>query len=113
MTTRLADSLARARCPLTLDLDVAVVGQWDRGALERVLESLLSNASKFGSGKPIQVTLRSAPASARFTVRDEGIGIESGQLPRIFDRFARGVPATHTTAAWGWACTSPERWCYP
>ncbi len=95
VTTRLADSLARARCPLTLDLDAAVVGQWDRGALERVLESLLSNASKFGSGKPIQVTLRSAPASARFTVRDEGIGIESGQLPRIFDRFARGVPATH------------------
>ena len=72
-----------------------MVGQWDRSALERVLGNMLSNATKFGAGKPIEVTLRTQPGSARLNVRDHGIGIDPGQLPRIFDRFARGVSVTN------------------
>jgi signal transduction histidine kinase len=60
-----------------------------------VLTNLLSNAMKFGVGRPIEVTLRGGRETARLTVRDHGIGIEPAQIPRIFDRFARGVSAAH------------------
>ena len=95
VTARLSESLARARCPLTLDLEASVVGRWDRSALDRVLTNMLSNAIKFGPGKPIEVTLRTEPGSARLTVRDHGIGIDPVQLPRIFERFARGGVGHH------------------
>ena len=88
-------ALGQARCAVALDLDDGVVGRWDRAALERVLTNLLSNAMKFGAGHPIEVTLRGDPETARLIVRDHGMGIDRAILPRIFDRFARGVSAEH------------------
>ena len=54
-------------------------------------ENLLSNALKFGAGKPVDVALRADGRAARLTIRDRGIGISEEDRARIFRRFERAV----------------------
>ena len=89
------DQIDRARCPLQLDLQDQVLGRWNVWALDRIVTNLLSNALKFGPGKPVVVTLRSDASTATVTVRDQGIGIPPVELPRVFDRFTRAVSSSH------------------
>jgi len=70
----------------------AVVGSWDRLRIEQVLANIVSNALKYGPGKPVQVSLEVDGALARLSVKDEGIGISPQDARRIFDRFERAVP---------------------
>ncbi|QSQ20136.1 HAMP domain-containing histidine kinase [Pyxidicoccus parkwayensis] len=85
----------RAGCTLTLELDGALMARVDPLRFEQVLDNLLSNALKYGAGKPIRVRLERHEARARLTVRDEGIGIAPAALERIFDRFERAVSERH------------------
>ncbi len=71
----------------------AVPGRWDRLRLEQVVTNLLSNAMKFGEGKPIAVSVGGDPACARLMVEDQGIGIPAEDQTRVFDRFERAVSA--------------------
>jgi PAS domain S-box-containing protein len=66
-------------------------GLWDRAALDQVLTNLLSNATKFGRGHPIEVRAERAGGSARVSVRDHGIGVAEADQDRIFGRFERGA----------------------
>jgi PAS domain S-box-containing protein len=71
-----------------------LIGLWDASRIERVIQNLLSNAIKFSpNGGEITVTVaqeRDATGGiAVLTVRDQGIGIPSEDLPRLFDRFYR------------------------
>src|SRR5829696_3118147 len=75
-----------ARSDLEADLQEGVVGTWDRLALEQVAENLLSNALKFGAGKPVSVSLRADSRAAWLTIRDRGIGISEEDRARIFGR---------------------------
>ena len=75
--------------------DKPVVGYWDSSAIETVLTNLLSNALKYGEGKPIDIRLRVAGGMARLSVIDGGIGIAPEEQNRIFQRFERAVPAEH------------------
>ena len=70
---------------------MGVIGTWDRLALEQVTENLLSNALKFGAGKPVAVALRADGRAARLAVRDRGIGISDADRARVFGRFERAV----------------------
>ena len=85
----------RAGCALEVDAPAPVVGRWDAHRLEQVVASLLSNALKFGAGRPVLLRVEAEGGLARLTVRDEGIGIASEQLPHIFDRFTRAVSDKH------------------
>ncbi|WP_224367325.1 ATP-binding sensor histidine kinase [Hyalangium versicolor] len=85
--------LARMECPLQTHFEGAVRGRWDRSRLEQVVTHLLSNASKFGAGKPIHISAERVGDHVRLVVRDHGIGIEPDQLPTIFERLKRGVSA--------------------
>jgi len=82
-----------ANCVLELDLPTKVVGLWDRIGLEQVMAHLLSNALKYGPGKPIRISLVTDARTARVSVRDEGIGISPKDLGRVFERLERAVPA--------------------
>ena len=73
--------------------DGPVVGSWDRSRIDQVITNLVSNATKFSRGNPVEVSVESLPSSVRLRVRDRGIGITSDQLPRIFERFERAVSA--------------------
>jgi PAS domain S-box-containing protein len=72
-------------------LPAAVVGRWDRMRLDQVLTNLLSNALKFGAGKPVSLSVVERPEEVVLTVEDRGIGIEPAVLARLFQRFERGV----------------------
>jgi PAS domain S-box-containing protein len=70
-------------------------GTWDRRRLEQVVLNLISNAVKYGEGKPIDVAIEDLGAEVRLVVEDRGIGIAAGDLGRIFDAFERAVPIEH------------------
>ena len=82
-----------ARCEVTLRTPEAVVGTWDRLRLEQVVGNLLSNAFKFGRGRPVEIEIQGAGGQATLVVRDRGIGIPPEKLSHIFERFERAVSA--------------------
>ena len=91
---------ARAGSPFELDIEDGVFGWMDPLAAEQVVENLLSNALKFGAGKPITLRLRSDGQSARLQVQDRGIGISPDQQARLFGRFEQ-VIAQHRGTGFG------------
>jgi len=62
----------------------------DPRRVRQILLNLISNAIKFGRGKPIHVSLSlGAPDRIEVAVTDHGDGIEPADLPRIFDEFVQ------------------------
>jgi PAS domain S-box-containing protein len=88
---RFSEQSQRARCEVRVAAPVPVMGRWDPLRLEQVITNLLSNALKFGQGKPVEVRV-SGDGRARLVVADQGIGIAEQDLERIFRRFERAVP---------------------
>jgi PAS domain S-box-containing protein len=95
LLTTMAPDFRRASCDVTFTAPEAVTGRWDRVRLEQVLTNLLTNAMKFGAGRPIEVTIEATPAQAEVSVRDHGIGISKSDQERIFGRFERAVSTRH------------------
>lgn len=59
--------------------------------MERVVRNLLDNALKYSPfDAPVTVTLATKAAELLVTVGDSGIGIDPGDVERIFERFTRG-----------------------
>jgi signal transduction histidine kinase len=75
---------------ITLDAPQPVDGWWDEFRIEQVVVNLLTNALRYGSGKPVEVGLSATPDGARIEVRDHGIGISEQDQQRIFQQFERG-----------------------
>ncbi len=88
---RYLSEAARAGCTLRVEADVPILGRWDRPRIEQIVSSLLSNALKYGPGKPVTVRTEALGDRARIVVCDEGIGIAPAALARIFERFERAV----------------------
>ena len=86
------EELARsADCPLRLTTDGTAQGRWDRTRLDQVITNLLSNALKFGAGRPIDVRVESDASGTRLSVRDRGPGLEPAQAERLMNRFEQAV----------------------
>lgn len=83
--------LERSRCALTFSAREAAVGHWDSLRIQQVVENLLSNAMKYGRGKPIEIYVSKTATSAQLIVVDHGIGIAPSEQAKIFERFARAV----------------------
>jgi signal transduction histidine kinase len=80
---------AALRETVTVDAPTSYVGWWDDGAVEQIVRNLLSNALKFGEGRPIRIALLARPEGALIVVRDGGIGVRAADRERIFEREAR------------------------
>jgi heavy metal sensor kinase len=66
----------------------------DRSSIRRLLWALLDNAIKFTpDGGRIEVGLDRTSSHARVRVRDTGMGIPEGLMPRVFERFFRVDPS--------------------
>ncbi len=81
----------RSSSELRLELESSIVGSFDRFRLEQVVTNLVTNALKYGQGKPIRVELRREADVAVLAVHDQGIGIDPCHQRRIFERFERAV----------------------
>jgi signal transduction histidine kinase/FixJ family two-component response regulator len=92
---QLASEISRAGCTLQLQAEEGVVGNWDPLRVAQVITNLISNACKYGAGKPIEVKVEAAGRQARLSVTDHGIGISTGDMDRIFEIFERAVSARH------------------
>jgi signal transduction histidine kinase len=67
----------------------SVVGLWDRSRLEQVVTNLISNAIKYGNGKPIALSVETIGDRVRIRVKDAGTGIPRADHSRIFQAFER------------------------
>ncbi|SEM00844.1 Signal transduction histidine kinase [Stigmatella aurantiaca] len=63
----------------------------DRLRLEQVLNNLLTNALKYGDGKPVCLRVEEREDMASIQVTDQGIGIAPADQSRIFERFERAT----------------------
>jgi signal transduction histidine kinase len=77
--------------PISVEAEDAVRCTFDPARMDQVVSNLLSNALKYGGGRPVQVTVRPADGRARLEVADRGIGIAADDQARIFGRFERAV----------------------
>lgn len=93
VAARFEDELRRAGTTAAVQApDDAVIGRWDRLRMEQVLTNLVSNALKYGEGRPVTITVEREGGLARLTVTDEGMGIPQEHQARIFERFERATP---------------------
>jgi signal transduction histidine kinase len=89
--TKLEPTFSRAHCQVRTEASVPVVGTWDKKRLAQVVDQLLSNATKFGAGKPIDIAVDATDGVARLSVQDHGMGIAPEDQERIFRPFERAV----------------------
>jgi signal transduction histidine kinase len=91
---RLAPEIERAGCEVHVNA-ASVSGNWDPLRLDQVVTNLVSNAVRYGEGKPIDLTVKSQADSAIISVHDQGIGIAPEDQSRIFERFERAALPRH------------------
>jgi two-component system OmpR family sensor kinase len=91
---------AHQHCALEHDIEADISGRFDPLAVEQVIDNLVSNAVKFGAGKPVTIRLRSDGRAACLAVQDRGIGMSIDQQARIFGRFEQ-IVARHDGSGFG------------
>lgn len=89
-----------AGCPFRIAVADGVAARCDAVAVEQILENLLSNAIRYGSGHPIEIAFAGNGQMAELSVRDQGIGIADCDQPLIFERF-RQSQQTKPTGGFG------------
>jgi len=82
-----------AGCDLSLSAPEVVEGVWDAYRMEQVISNLVSNALRYGPGKPVEVSVAVQNGQAQLCVRDHGEGISADEQRRIFQQFERGAGA--------------------
>jgi signal transduction histidine kinase len=72
-----------------LQIDSEVQGHWDAFRIEQIIINLLTNAVRYGKGKPVHVTLAMEGEHAVIKVADQGVGIAEHEQKKIFEAFER------------------------
>jgi signal transduction histidine kinase len=77
-----------------LELAIAAPGKFmvmaDADRVRQVVSNYLSNAFKYAdAGKPVQISVEESDGEVRVAVQDEGPGLSSEHLQRIWERFYR------------------------
>ena len=88
---RFEGQLATAGCRVEMQSEGKLTGRWDPLRLDQVIDNLISNAVKYGAGKPVEVQLSENGERVVLEVRDHGIGINPADQRRVFERFERAV----------------------
>ena len=88
---------------LRLEVEEGLEIRGTPGPLRQVFLNLVSNAVKFTEAGSVTIGARRAAEDGWVEVRvaDTGVGIESEELPRVFDRFYRGEAARGRPAGTG------------
>lgn len=94
---RLNPQLESAGCFLTVELCSEVFIRGDSYRIEQVVVNLLTNAMKYGAGRPIHIKVMASPVKVTLLVSDEGSGIDPKDIERIFQRFERAVSGSEVS----------------
>ncbi len=78
-------------CNLIVDCENQGECEFDPFRIEQVVANLLSNAMKYGAGRPVQVALKLTSESVSISVQDDGSGISQSDKERIFKPYERAV----------------------
>ncbi len=89
VVNNLSHQASDAATAVTLQAHPPVTGLWDEFRIEQVVVNLLTNALRYGRGKPVDISLHLLPGSVRMDVRDQGMGIPEAAQQRIFEQFER------------------------
>jgi len=85
---------AEAGVTLTVEATQPVWVEGDQDRLRQVLGNLLTNAIRYTDRDgQVLVSVQEEQGKALLTVRDNGVGIASTDVPHVFDRFWRADPA--------------------
>jgi two-component system sensor histidine kinase SenX3 len=77
-----------------VELDGDVVVPADRPQLVSALSNLINNAVSYSpDGSGVVITVRAEDEAVSIAVTDRGVGIDPGDVPRLFERFYRVDPA--------------------
>lgn len=90
---RCGESLARHQVRLDIQDRLPLVS-WDERLVGQALSNLLENAGRYSpAGTEIVLGVALSDHELQIRVQDQGPGIPSEELPRVFDRFFRGRSA--------------------
>lgn len=82
-----SDSRHRYLCMIETRLPLV---SGDRDRVEEVIANLMDNAAKYsGEGTSIRISAQVSGGEMIVTVKDEGVGISSEELEKVFDKFYR------------------------
>lgn len=90
----LEEQIQAAKCSVYIQCEGPVLGRWDKVCLAQIVSNLVSNALKFGAGKPLEITIGRSSSVARIVVSDHGIGLAEHDHQRIFERFEQLHPTS-------------------
>jgi PAS domain S-box-containing protein len=95
--TAFEDEAVLNECELEFEAPRSEIrGRWDASRLEQVVINLLSNALRYGTGRPVALSLvESRPGWVMLLVRDQGIGIAHEHQALVFQRFERLSESRH------------------
>lgn len=101
---RLREDASFSGSTITVHAPRPVLGRFDLVSVEQMVTNLVSNAVKYGAGKPIDVQAAVEESWAVLTVVDHGAGIPPAEQQRVFERFDRGradpLPGSYGVGLW-------------
>lgn len=71
--------------------DIETLVEIDTYRIEQVLVNILTNAIRYGAGKPITLFVKKTQNTIKVMVEDHGPGIKEQDLERIFEKFERAI----------------------
>ena len=88
--------------PIEVKLEGDMLVRLDPRLTATAIAHVLENAAQYSpSGSPVEISARVAGNELVVQVRDHGPGVAPADLPRLFDRFYRGVAARNRTSGTG------------
>jgi len=89
----LREQIEAAQSAVCIRCDEPISGRWDPICLSQIVSNLVTNAIKYGGGKPFEIVIGRHEGGARIAITDQGIGLDEADHERIFERFAQVRPS--------------------
>lgn len=85
------EEIKKSGSDVTFNFEGDCTGTWDSFRIEQIVINLLTNALKYGLGRPIHLSLSETSDKVFFRIQDQGLGIDKADHQRIFHRYERAV----------------------
>jgi len=89
VVSQLSTEAMRKGSAISFHAESFVSSRFDPLRIQQVMTNLISNAIKYGNGKPVDVSLKRSVSEVEIKVRDWGLGIAKEKHGIIFERFER------------------------